>query len=231
MTDVCHQLKDILILFEAFHLSYPLVAYFPMCMKSLAYIHLHLPIILTFASLVPIAIVSSILSESYQRTHESKDGVKSVAKNAPSKVAYDGNLILLWFIAWTKSRQFFYALVGRSGFKSFLLHLLPDLWNWYGISGAQISCASDIYRLGVLPFWVILLIELQKEKNDRLHQVLEFMSTIHDLYDVLRMDFFSIVVDVHPGLNDSTIVQSEGFTNDTLSRMAKTVSALKEDKK
>lgn len=57
------------------------------------------------------------------------------------------------------------------------------------------------------------------------------MSTIHDLYDVLRMDFFSIVVDVHPGLNDSTIVQSEGFTNDTLSRMAKTVSALKEDKK
>lgn len=57
------------------------------------------------------------------------------------------------------------------------------------------------------------------------------MSTIHDLYDVLRMDFFSIVADVHPGLNDSTIVQSEGFTNDTLSRMAKTVSALKEDKK
>ena len=153
MTDVCHQLKDILILFEAFHLSYPLVAYFPMCMKSLAYIHLHLPIILTFASLVPIAIVSSILSESYQRTHESKDGVKSAAKNAPSKVAHDGNLVLLW----ATSQQFFCALVGRSGFKSFLLHWLPDLWNWYGISGAQTSCASDIYRLGVIPFWVIPL--------------------------------------------------------------------------
>ena len=152
MTDVCHQLKDILILFEAFHLSYPLVAYFPMCMKSLAYIHLHLPIILTFASLVPIAIVSSILSESYQRTHESKDGVKSAAKNAPSKVAHDGNLVLLWFIAWATSQQFFCALVGRSGFKSFLLHWLPDLWNWYGISGAQISCASGYLPIGCHPF-------------------------------------------------------------------------------
>jgi protein regulator of cytokinesis 1 len=43
------------------------------------------------------------------------------------------------------------------------------------------------------------------------------------------MDFFSTVTDVHPSLNDSTGMQS--ISNDTLARLAKTVLALKEDKK
>lgn len=73
--------------------------------------------------------------------------------------------------------------------------------------------------------------ELQKEKSDRLHKVLEFVSTVHDLCAVLGMDFFSTVTEVHPSLNDSTGVQSKSISNDTLSRLAKTVLALKEDKK
>lgn len=72
--------------------------------------------------------------------------------------------------------------------------------------------------------------ELQKEKSDRLHKVLEFVSTVHDLCAVLGMDFFSTVTEVHPSLNDSTGVQSKSISNDTLSRLAKTVLALKEDK-
>lgn len=73
--------------------------------------------------------------------------------------------------------------------------------------------------------------ELQKEKSDRLHKVLEFVSTVHDLCAVLGMDFFSTVTEVHPSLNDSTGVQSKSISNDTLARLAKTVLTLKEDKK
>lgn len=73
--------------------------------------------------------------------------------------------------------------------------------------------------------------DLQKEKSDRLHRVLEFVSTVHDLCAVLGMDFFTIVTEVHPSLNDSTGVQSKSISNDTLSKLAKTVLVLKEDKK
>ncbi|KAL8144247.1 hypothetical protein V2J09_017279 [Rumex salicifolius] len=73
--------------------------------------------------------------------------------------------------------------------------------------------------------------ELQKEKSERLHKVLEFVSTVHDLCSVLGMDFLSTVIEVHPSLNDSTGVQSKSISNDTLSRLAQTVLALKEDKK
>ncbi|XP_047334941.1 65-kDa microtubule-associated protein 1-like [Impatiens glandulifera] len=72
--------------------------------------------------------------------------------------------------------------------------------------------------------------ELQKEKSDRLQKVLEFVSLVHDLCAVLGMDFFSTVTEVHPSLNDSTGMQSKSISNDTLSMLAKTVLALKEEK-
>ncbi|XP_077215338.1 microtubule-associated proteins 65-1 [Tasmannia lanceolata] len=72
--------------------------------------------------------------------------------------------------------------------------------------------------------------ELQKEKSDRLHKVLDFVSTVHDLCAVLGMDFFSTITEVHPTLNDSIGVQSKSISNNTLSMLAKTVLALKEDK-
>ncbi|KAI4306154.1 hypothetical protein L6164_029455 [Bauhinia variegata] len=73
--------------------------------------------------------------------------------------------------------------------------------------------------------------ELQKEKSERLQKVLEFVSTVHDVCAVLGMDFFSTVTEVHPSLDDSSGVQSKSISNDTLSRLAKTVLTLKEDKK
>ncbi|XP_048420179.1 65-kDa microtubule-associated protein 1 [Pyrus x bretschneideri] len=73
--------------------------------------------------------------------------------------------------------------------------------------------------------------DLQKEKSERLHKVLEFVSTVHDLCAVLGLDFLSTVTEVHPSLNDSTGVHTKSISNDTLSRLAKTVLALKEDKK
>uniref|UniRef100_A0A3Q7J5F0 Uncharacterized protein n=1 Tax=Solanum lycopersicum TaxID=4081 RepID=A0A3Q7J5F0_SOLLC len=73
--------------------------------------------------------------------------------------------------------------------------------------------------------------DLQKEKSERLHKVLKFVSAIHDLCAVLGIDFFSTATEVHPSLNDSTGVQSKSISNDTLSSLARTVLALEEDKK
>ncbi|KAF9589211.1 hypothetical protein IFM89_020526 [Coptis chinensis] len=73
--------------------------------------------------------------------------------------------------------------------------------------------------------------ELQREKSDRLHKVLDFVSTVHDLCAVLGMDFFSTVTEVHPSLNDSVGIQSKSISNDTLSNLASTVLLLEEDKK
>ncbi|KAK6154451.1 hypothetical protein DH2020_008699 [Rehmannia glutinosa] len=73
--------------------------------------------------------------------------------------------------------------------------------------------------------------DLQKEKSERLHKVLDFVSTVHDLCAVLGEDFFTTVTEVHPSLNDSRGVQSKSISDVTLSSLAKTVLVLKEDKK
>ncbi|KAL1804984.1 hypothetical protein ACET3Z_028052 [Daucus carota] len=76
----------------------------------------------------------------------------------------------------------------------------------------------------------VQLRQLPKEKSERLKKVLELVSTIHDLCAVRGIDLFSTVTEVHPSLNYSSGLQSEGINNDTLSRLATTVSALQEDK-
>ncbi|XP_057486194.1 65-kDa microtubule-associated protein 1-like [Actinidia eriantha] len=96
--------------------------------------------------------------------------------------------------------------------------------------GSPVVDESDL-SLKKLDEFQSQLQELLKEKSERLHKVLEFVSTVHDLCAVLGMDFFSTVTEVHPTLNDSTGVQSKSISNDTLSRLAKTVLMLKEDKK
>ncbi|KAA3467435.1 65-kDa microtubule-associated protein 1-like isoform X1 [Gossypium australe] len=97
-------------------------------------------------------------------------------------------------------------------------------------TGAPAVDESDL-SLKKLNEYQVKLQELQKEKSDRLHKVLEFVSTVHDLCSVLGMDFFSTVTEVHPSLDDTTGVQSKSISNDTLLRLAETVSALNEDKK
>ncbi|KAI4307946.1 hypothetical protein L6164_031070 [Bauhinia variegata] len=97
-------------------------------------------------------------------------------------------------------------------------------------NGTPVVDESDL-SLKKLDEYQSQLQELQKEKSERLHKVLEFVSSVHDLCAVLGMDFFSTVTEVHPSLDDSTGVQSKSISNDTLSRLAKTVLTLKEDKK
>ncbi|KAA3486856.1 65-kDa microtubule-associated protein 1-like [Gossypium australe] len=97
-------------------------------------------------------------------------------------------------------------------------------------AGAPAVDESDL-SLKKLNEYKVKLQELQKEKSDRLHKVLEFVGTVHDLCAVLGMDFFSTITEVHPSLDDKTCVQSKSISNDTLLRLAETVSALHEDKK
>ncbi|KAG0473605.1 hypothetical protein HPP92_015462 [Vanilla planifolia] len=73
--------------------------------------------------------------------------------------------------------------------------------------------------------------ELQKEKSDRLHKVVEFVSSVHDLCAVLGLDFFSTITEVHPSLEESINMQSKSISDDTLSKLAKTVATLEEDKR
>ncbi|XP_074556983.1 65-kDa microtubule-associated protein 1-like [Curcuma longa] len=73
--------------------------------------------------------------------------------------------------------------------------------------------------------------ELEKEKSDRLHKVLDLVSTVQDLCAVLGLDFFSTITEVHPSLNDSIGVQSRSISDVTLSKLSARVLALKEDKK
>ncbi|KAK8591618.1 hypothetical protein V6N13_031657 [Hibiscus sabdariffa] len=97
-------------------------------------------------------------------------------------------------------------------------------------TGAPAVDESDL-TLKKLNEYQTKLQELQKEKSDRLHKVLDFVGTVHDLCAVLGVDFFSTITEVHPSLDESTCVQSKNISNDTLLRLAKTVSDLNEDKK
>lgn len=71
---------------------------------------------------------------------------------------------------------------------------------------------------------------LQKEKSNRLHKILDFVSSVHDLCSVLGMDFLSTVTEVHPSLNDSVGAEFKSISDATLSKLSKMVIQLKEEK-
>ncbi|XP_006656241.1 65-kDa microtubule-associated protein 1 [Oryza brachyantha] len=71
---------------------------------------------------------------------------------------------------------------------------------------------------------------LQKEKSNRLHKILDLVSSVHDLCSVLGMDFLSTVTEVHPSLNDSVGAESKSISDATLSKLSKMVIELKEEK-
>ncbi|KAG8094365.1 hypothetical protein GUJ93_ZPchr0012g20069 [Zizania palustris] len=73
--------------------------------------------------------------------------------------------------------------------------------------------------------------DLEKEKSNRLEKVLDYVNMVHDLCTVLGMDFLSTVTEVHPSLDDSIGDNCKSISNDTLSKLDKTVATLKEDKK
>lgn len=61
--------------------------------------------------------------------------------------------------------------------------------------------------------------------------MLGYVTSVHELCVVLGMDFYQIVTDVHPSLDDSNGGQSKSISNDTLDRFAKTIRSLQDEKK
>ncbi|ONK61288.1 uncharacterized protein A4U43_C08F28140 [Asparagus officinalis] len=72
---------------------------------------------------------------------------------------------------------------------------------------------------------------LQKEKSDRLHKVLEYVSEVHTLCAVLGLDFQKTVNEVHPSLQETSSGQSTNISYHTLEGLAQAVLRLKSDKK
>lgn len=72
--------------------------------------------------------------------------------------------------------------------------------------------------------------ELEKEKRNRLEKVLEHVSTVRDLCTVLGMDFFSTITEVHNSLDDSIGKDRKSISNDTLSKLDRTITTLNEEK-
>ncbi|EAZ36768.1 hypothetical protein OsJ_21104 [Oryza sativa Japonica Group] len=70
--------------------------------------------------------------------------------------------------------------------------------------------------------------KLNKQKNER---VREFVNVQSQIDQICGMDFLSTVTEVHPSLDDSIGDNCKSISNDTLSKLDKTVATLNEDKK
>lgn len=67
---------------------------------------------------------------------------------------------------------------------------------------------------------------LQKEKSDRLKQVMEHLNTLHSLCEVLGVDFKQTVHEVHPSLGETD--GSKNLSNSTIESLASAVNRLRE---
>ncbi|KAL5680277.1 hypothetical protein ACJX0J_006662, partial [Zea mays] len=67
---------------------------------------------------------------------------------------------------------------------------------------------------------------LQKEKSDRLKQVMEHLNTLHSLCEVLGVDFKQTVNEVHPSLGEAD--ESKNLSNCTIESPASATSRLRE---
>ncbi|XP_072991461.1 65-kDa microtubule-associated protein 6-like [Typha latifolia] len=75
------------------------------------------------------------------------------------------------------------------------------------------------------------LSNLQKEKSDRLHKVLEYVNEVHFLCGVLGLDFAKTVDEVHPSLHETGSGKSTNISSNTLDGLSQVVLKLKAEKK
>lgn len=60
--------------------------------------------------------------------------------------------------------------------------------------------------------------------------MLEYVNLMHELCSVMGMDFFQIVTEVHPSLDDSREIP-KSISNETLDRLAQTIHSLQVEKR
>ncbi|ONK74997.1 uncharacterized protein A4U43_C03F12240 [Asparagus officinalis] len=72
---------------------------------------------------------------------------------------------------------------------------------------------------------------LQKEKSERLHRVLEYVNEVRSLCGILGEDFVRTVDEVHPSLHDPSPAKSTNISDSTLEGLARTIQKFKTEKK
>ncbi|OVA06821.1 Microtubule-associated protein [Macleaya cordata] len=72
--------------------------------------------------------------------------------------------------------------------------------------------------------------DLQKEKSDRLHKVLDYVNEVHSLCRVLGLDFGKTVSEVHPSLHETGPEKSTNISNHTLEGLDKAILKLKQER-
>lgn len=63
-----------------------------------------------------------------------------------------------------------------------------------------------------------------------MHKVLEYVNLIHQYSVVMGMDFFQLISEVHPSLDDTKGLP-KSISNDTLDLLVKTIQSLEDEKK
>ncbi|XP_073006701.1 65-kDa microtubule-associated protein 3-like [Typha latifolia] len=69
---------------------------------------------------------------------------------------------------------------------------------------------------------------IQKEKSDRLQQVMDHLNSLNSLCQVLGIDFKQTISEVHPSLDEAE--GSRNISNDTIERLASAIERLREIK-
>ncbi|VAH10919.1 unnamed protein product [Triticum turgidum subsp. durum] len=69
---------------------------------------------------------------------------------------------------------------------------------------------------------------LEKEKSERLKQVMDYLNTLHSLCKVLAVDFKQTISDVHPSLDEDGVPMN--ISNTTIERLALAIQRLRETK-
>uniref|UniRef100_A0A1J3C9B7 65-kDa microtubule-associated protein 7 n=2 Tax=Noccaea caerulescens TaxID=107243 RepID=A0A1J3C9B7_NOCCA len=72
---------------------------------------------------------------------------------------------------------------------------------------------------------------LQKEKSDRLNQVLDYVNEVHTLCGVLGVDFGQTVSEIHPSLHRTNHEQSTNISDHTLDGLQDMIQKLKTERR
>uniref|UniRef100_A0A0D9WJH0 Uncharacterized protein n=1 Tax=Leersia perrieri TaxID=77586 RepID=A0A0D9WJH0_9ORYZ len=120
-----------------------------------------------------------------------------------------------------------------------------ERWNQFlDVVGRIKKISSEIRPANFIPFEVPvdqsdlslrkleeLRVELQsldKEKAERLKQVMEYLKTLHSLCEVLGLDFKQTVSEIHPSLDEAG--GSRNISNTTIEMLALAIQRLRETK-
>ncbi|RCV41178.1 hypothetical protein SETIT_9G114600v2 [Setaria italica] len=103
----------------------------------------------------------------------------------------------------------------------------------YGYEGSPRASEVEEHDLTIrrMNEYKARLTSLQKEKSDRLHKVLEHVTEVHSLCDMLGEDFIALVNEVHPGLHETADPgKPTSISDSTLGSLAQVVAMLTSEK-